>query len=94
MADHCRHARVVEITRDEDGGVGIGIVVADHQLERPPADAPGGIDLLRGELRRQLHGNADGVAEGSGHAESYRAPVSLAAHEQRGDEGRSQAGRN
>jgi len=94
MADHCRHTRVVEIARDEDGGVGIGVVVADHQLERPPTDAPGSIDLLRGELRRQLHGNADGVAEGSGHADSYRSPLSLAAQEQRGEEGGSQAGRN
>ena len=94
MADHRRHIRVVEIIRDEDGGVGIGVVVADHQLERPATDAAGGIDLLRGELRRQLHGNADGVAERAGHADSYRSPVSLAAQEQRGEEGESQAGRN
>ena len=40
MADDGRHVRVVEIAGDEDGGIGIGVVVADDQLEARPLMPP------------------------------------------------------
>ena len=59
MSDDRRHAGVVELAGDEDGGIGIGVVVAQDQLEGAAAHAAAGVDLVGRELGRQLHGPAD-----------------------------------
>jgi hypothetical protein len=94
MADNRRDAGLVQVAGNEDGGVGIGVIVSHHQLERSSGDSTRGVDLLRGQLRGQLHGCADGVAEGSGDADQHRALAAAAAGQQQGrEDGGSQAGR-
>ena len=71
VADDRRDARVVEIGGDEDGRVGVREVVALEQLDGTPTDAARRIDLLDGELGRQLHGGADGIGERAGEADEH-----------------------
>ena len=59
MADHRGDPGVVEVVGDEDRGVGVGVVVAGDQLEPLSVDAACGVDLLRRQLRGQLHRETD-----------------------------------
>ena len=70
MADHGRHTGIVQIAGDEDGRVGIGIVVPLDQLQGAALHSPLGVDLLHGQLGGPLHGNADGIAQRAGQADS------------------------
>jgi hypothetical protein len=79
VADHGGGVGGVEIARDEDRGVGIGVVVAGDELEAAPSDAAGGIDLLRGELSGLLHRKADRIAERAGDADADHARFSALA---------------
>ncbi len=94
MANHRRDACALEVGGDVDGGIGVGKIVADEELDRAAIDAAFRVDLPGGQLGRQLHGQPDWIAEGTGDADANRLRGSLPATEggERGRE-REHAGR-
>ena len=70
MPDDGGDVRVVEVVRDEDGRIGVAVVVPDDQLEPLAVDAAGRVDLFRGELGGLPHRKANRIAERAGHADA------------------------
>ncbi len=82
--------RVVEVARDEDRRVRIGVVVPRHQLEPAAVDPAGGVDLLRGELGGLPHRKADRIAEGARHADPHGPVAARRAGDEQPDRGQRQ----
>jgi hypothetical protein len=86
MTDDRRYAGIVQIRRNEDGGIGVGIIVPHDQFQGTTPDASLRIDLLHGQLGSPLHGSSYLVAEGSGEPDANRFARRLAGqqHQHRG----------
>ena len=92
MPDDGRDAGVVEIARDEDGGVGIGVVVPQDQLEPRPLMPPVALISSAASSAACRMGRPIGSLNGAGHADPDRsgsavgAPDAAAAATSRSDD--------
>jgi hypothetical protein len=97
MANDGYHARVVvEHLGDPHGPVVIRAVVQRPKLQEAPADPTACVDLVHGELRAPLHGNAAGLRDGPSETDLDGPPLTGARRERKrgADEGNDAARRH